>query len=66
MTYFWLKSKVYVPVPVMTNNTLAQTIGLLTLIRLDTSITSYPTELIIYTDIHLREIEGNICCFHEK
>ena len=53
-------------VPVMTNNTLAQTIGLLTLIPLDTSILSYSTEFIIYTDIHLRKIEGNICCFHEK
>ena len=66
ITYFWLKSKIYLKkVPVMTNNTLAQTIGLLTSITSDMSILSY-SNIYNYANIQLRKPVDSICCPHEK
>ena len=58
ITYFWLKPEIYLKkVPVMTNNTLAQTIGFVNIKHIFQAHQSYNIlTFIIYTNIRLRKL----------
>ena len=59
ITYLRLKANLK-KLPAMTNNTLTRTLVLLTLITYDI------LTFIIYTNICLGKLMGNIFCLHEK